>query len=96
MTIPPKEIRQEVELAKAFPRPLSEYFIFTTAKKSRLSQLEVLDICAEHAAAGLFPVRLLCWDDIERMIDNSPAAKMKLGIREANNFSFESLTRTLL
>src|ERR1044072_1930377 len=69
-TLPPAELRAEVEKAKNFPRRLGLYVVLTTAKKSTETDLAVVDINEEHKRTGLFSVELLTWEGIERLLDD--------------------------
>ncbi|HWA78659.1 MAG TPA: tetratricopeptide repeat protein [Polyangiaceae bacterium] len=53
----------------------------TTAKKSTHAQRKLRVINEQHAATGLFTVRLLTWDDIERIVDGCPLAQDFLGVQ---------------
>jgi hypothetical protein len=64
-----------------FGDPVGDYIVLTTAKKSTRAQNKVRKINGEHRSQGrTFQVRLLTWDDIERLIDASPAARQFLGL----------------
>ena len=80
-TLPPKELAAEVEKAKTFPIKLGEFLVMTTARTSTHVQRKLRAINEEHAEKGLFVVRLLNWEDIERMIDDSPAAQAFLSVQ---------------
>lgn len=80
-TLPPRELEAEVAKARDFPERIDEFFILTTAKKSALAQRKIRTINKEHAATGLFVVQLLTWDDIERIIDSSPAGQEFVGVQ---------------
>ncbi len=80
-TLPPKELAEEVEKAKGAREKIGEYYVLTTAKKSARTQLRVREINNAHIAAGLFVVRLLTWDDIERILDECPNAQEFLGVQ---------------
>ncbi|HET6281689.1 MAG TPA: hypothetical protein VFH73_12005, partial [Polyangia bacterium] len=71
----------EVEKARTFPERLGEFAILTTAKKSTQAQQRVRQINKEHAAKGLFIVRLFTWDDIERILDECPGGQECLGVQ---------------
>jgi tetratricopeptide (TPR) repeat protein len=93
-TLPPKELEAEVEKARSFPEKIGEYLVLTTAKKSVQAQRIVRAINTDHAAKGLFVVQLMTWDDIERIIDNSPAAQEFLGVQAPQ--AMRALLRTEL
>lgn len=81
-TLPPAELELEIRKALGMPdEPLAEYWVLTTAKKSTATQRKVREINKEHGAKGLFRVVVRFWDDIERMIDASPAAQRQLELR---------------
>lgn len=84
ITLPPKELTEEVEKAKTLPGdPLVEYWVLTTAKKSTATQQKLREINKAHKTAGLFRVVLKFWEDIEALIDESPAAQRHLELRPA-------------
>lgn len=80
-TLPPRELEIEVEKAKGFPQKLDEFSILTTAKKSTHAQRKGREINREHAAKGLFTLRLLTWDDIERIVNECPTGQEFLGVQ---------------
>lgn len=59
-----REIQDEVDKAKTFPRLLGKYGILTTAKTSTEAQMQVRTINEAHKAAGLFEVELLAWEQL--------------------------------
>lgn len=79
-TLPPKELEDEVNKALKLPVPIGEYVVLTTAKKSAQTQLKVLELNVAHLEKKLFRIQLFTWDDIERLIDGSPAARQLLGL----------------
>lgn len=82
-TLPAKELAAEVEQATRFHQEVNaidEYHVLTTAKRSSHTQRKLTEINREHAARGLFGVRLWTWDEIERFIDRSLPAKLALGL----------------
>lgn len=79
-TLPPAELEEEVEKALTFPDRIEKYYVLTTAKKGGQGQDKVRAINREHLGRGLFKVKLLTWDEIERLIDQSPMARQFLGL----------------
>ena len=58
------EVEEEVENAKGFQPPLSEFIIATTGPKdAKIDQL-TREITEDHLARGLFPVTVWAWKDI--------------------------------
>ena len=83
-TIPASEIEKEVKKALSFPEgKIEEYVVLTTAKRTAVTQRAIRRLNAEHASKGLFLVKLLTWEDIEPLIDESPKAQELLGLRVA-------------
>jgi TolB-like protein len=68
-TIPPAEIKKEVEKAERFSAKLGRYTILTTAKASKKAHDAILEINRRHSRDGLFRVELLTWESIERLLD---------------------------
>lgn len=81
MTLPPSELESEVSKAKTFPGGIGSFYLLTSAKRSTHTQRKLRAINERHAAEGLFPVQLLTWEDIERIIDACPAAQDFLGVQ---------------
>lgn len=79
-TLPPRELEDEVNKALGLPVAIGEYVVLTTAKKSAQTQLTILGLNVAHREKKLFQIQLFTWDDIERLIDNSPAARQLLGL----------------
>jgi len=77
-TLPPAEIREEVEKAKGFDPALDHYAILTTGRVTTQAHNEVIQINKEHTAAGLFEVELFSWEKIERLLDQYPEIKDEL------------------
>ncbi len=77
-TLPPADIRDEVEKAKGFTPPLDHYAILTTGRITTQAHNEVIRINQEHAATGLFKVELFSWEKIERLLDQYPEVKDEL------------------
>jgi len=74
-TIPPKEIRNEVQKAKGFGQKLGRYAILTTAKASRTAHDAVLKINLEHRRQGLYQLELITWGKIESLLDKYDAVR---------------------
>jgi len=71
-TLPPAEIKAEVEKVKSF-RPKVNYFaILTTGKASTASQRTIQEINRQHKQDGLFEVDLFTWNRIEELIRRYP------------------------
>jgi tetratricopeptide (TPR) repeat protein len=68
-SIPPAEIKAEVEKAKTFRPKLGRYAILTTAKASRAAHEALLKINRKHRKQGLFSVELITWGKIESLLD---------------------------
>jgi tetratricopeptide (TPR) repeat protein len=68
-TLPPAEIRAEVDAAKEFPLPLGVYAICTTARVSTQAQNAILLINREHRQKGLFAVELFTWDRLDELLE---------------------------
>jgi hypothetical protein len=71
-TLPPSELKEEVEKARKFCPPLGYYLVLTTAKKSADTQDELLRLNKEQHELGLFQVELMTWEAIERLVDQYP------------------------
>lgn len=67
-TLPPREIKAEVEKARRFDPPLGHYAILTTGKVSGQAQKAVRQINAEHKERGLFQVELITWDKFQELL----------------------------
>lgn len=84
-TLPPADLEEEIAKALTLPdAPLADYWVLTTAKRSTLTQRRLMEINREHARKGLFRVTIKFWDDIEALIDDSPAAQRHLELRVAD------------
>lgn len=81
-TIPPQEIRDEVDKAKEFSPPIDKYAILTTAGATTLAQQAVIEINTSHREQGLFLVELVTWNQIEEILNDNPelAASLYPGI----------------
>lgn len=58
------ELLEEVDKAKGFQPRLAEFIVATTAPKDATLLAVARRITEEHRHNGLFPVRLLAWDDL--------------------------------
>jgi hypothetical protein len=74
-SIPPAEIRKEVDKAKTFSPLLHHYCILTTAKRSTRAQREILAINQHHREVGLFQIELFFWDDLEALLNKHPKVR---------------------
>jgi len=74
-TIPPADIRAEVEAAKKFDVRLGIYAICTTARVSTQAQNTILSINQEHSKAGLFQVELFTWDRLDELLEEFPSIR---------------------
>ncbi len=68
----PKEVRDEIEKAKAFTPPLGRYVIMTTGKVRREVHDLLITINREHGEQQLFLVEIFNWDRIEELLDEYP------------------------
>ncbi len=67
------ELIAEVDKAKKFKPALSEFIIATTAPRDEKIQEVARKITALHKSAGLFPVSVCAWNDIEeRLLEHRP------------------------
>lgn len=74
-TIPPADIKAEVEAAKTFDVRLGIYAICTTARVSTQTQKAILSINQEHRKAGLFQVELFTWDRLDELLEEFPSIR---------------------
>lgn len=58
------ELRNEIEKAKKFTPPISEFVLATSGRSDVNIQKIAREITAEHNKTGLFPVHIWSWDDI--------------------------------
>jgi len=79
-TLPVKELRMEVAKALKFPEKIDEYIVLTTAKKGTEAELELSALNNAHRITAAFRIRLLTWEQIQPLIDRSPAARQLLGL----------------
>jgi tetratricopeptide (TPR) repeat protein len=68
-TIPPVEIKSEVEKAKKFRPKIGRYAILTSARASRQAHHAIIKINRSHANQKLFTVELKTWGKIETLLD---------------------------
>ena len=74
-TIPPAEIKGEVEKAERFIPKLGKYAILTTARASKKAHDIVLEINRKHTEQGLFSIELITWGKIESLLDQHTAIR---------------------
>ena len=65
-----QDIQDEVEKAKNFERPLSEYYILTTAEKDGKLEKLAREITDQHLKQGLFEVSIWGWGHIQLKIQD--------------------------
>jgi tetratricopeptide (TPR) repeat protein len=68
-TIPPAEIKSEVEKAKKFRPKIGRYAILTSARASKQAHDAIIEINRSHARQKLFTVELKTWGKIESLLD---------------------------
>lgn len=66
------DMREELEKTKEFPQKIRKYLFLTTAKKSKYTDDALIQINTERKELGLFPVRLMHWEDIESELEHLP------------------------
>jgi tetratricopeptide (TPR) repeat protein len=66
------ELRQAVERAASLVLPIGHFTIATTAWRSKALKRAVFELNLENRAASLFTVDVLCWEDIEELLDEYP------------------------
>jgi tetratricopeptide (TPR) repeat protein len=74
-TIPPAEIRREVEKAKKFRPKIGRYAILTSARASKQAHDAIIEINRGHAKQKLFAVELKTWGRIETLLDQHDEVK---------------------
>ncbi|HEX5721108.1 MAG TPA: hypothetical protein VF179_33455 [Thermoanaerobaculia bacterium] len=67
-----EELRAEVEKAKGFTPSLRRFLFATTARRSTILQQEARDLTELHKKDGLFAVEIVCWEDIEDLLNQHP------------------------
>lgn len=68
----PAELHSAVGRALTLSLPLGHFVIATTAWRSKGLRRAVLEINRANRAAGAFYLEVLCWDDIEELLDEYP------------------------
>ena len=66
------ELRQAVERAASLSLPIGHFTIATTAWRSKALEHAVFELNLENRGANLFTVDVLCWEDIEELLDEYP------------------------
>ncbi len=66
------ELRQAAQRAASLSLPIGDFTIATTAWRSKALKRAVFELNLENRAAGLFTVDVLCWEDIEDLLDEYP------------------------
>jgi tetratricopeptide (TPR) repeat protein len=66
------DLRKAVERAASLALPIGHLTIATTVWRSKALKSAVFELNLENRAANLFTVELLCWDDIEELLDEYP------------------------
>ncbi len=67
------DLREAVERVASLALPIGHFTIATIARRSKALRDAVLAVNLENRAADLFTVEMLCWDDIEGLLDEYPA-----------------------
>ncbi len=70
-----KELRAEVNKAKTFQPPLSQFILATTAARDGRIQEVARTITEKHKTQGLFSVHILSWDDTCDELPHYPQVK---------------------
>jgi len=68
----PAELRSAVDRAASLSLPIGHFAIATTAWRSKALKRAVFELNLANRAANLFTVDVLCWDDIEELLDEYP------------------------
>lgn len=66
------ELRAEALKARNFDPPISQFIVATTDPTDAKLQAEARKLDSENRKAGLFPVSVLGWGDITRLLANHP------------------------
>ena len=74
-TLPPADIKREVQAATTFAFPLGIYALCTTARVSTEAQQTILAINQEHREKGLFTVELFTWDRLDELLEEFPTIR---------------------
>jgi len=72
-----KELKDEVEKAKEFEPPIEHFILATTAPNDVAIQEVARELTTAHEKAGLFPVVVYAWDEIERKLGSYPKVLQK-------------------
>lgn len=71
-SITENEVETEVEKAKSFSPPLSQFVIATSGKRDVSIQELARKITEKHLGMGLFSVHVWCWEDIVGRLEEFP------------------------
>ena len=74
-TIPPVEIKREVEKADRFSQKIGRYAILTTARASKNAHDAVLEMNRRRGQDGLFLIELMTWEAIEELLDKHTSVR---------------------
>jgi tetratricopeptide (TPR) repeat protein len=66
------ELREAVGRATSLSLPIGHFAIATTAWRSKALKRAVFELNLENRAANLFTIDVLCWEDIEELLDEYP------------------------
>src|SRR5579862_2802397 len=66
------ELRKSVERVAGLALPIGHFTIATTAWRSKALKRAVFELNLENRVRDLFTVGVLCWDDIEELLDEYP------------------------
>lgn len=66
------ELKSAVDRAASLGLPIGNFVIATTAWRSKALMEAVFDVNRSQRAAKLFAVEVLCWEDIEELLDEYP------------------------
>ena len=66
------ELRKIVDRAANLSLPIGHFTIATTAWRSKPLKRAVFELNLENRANGLFTIGILCWEDIEELLDEYP------------------------
>ncbi len=64
-----KELADEVEKARNFDPPLTDFIIATTGPRDQNIQRKARLITQDHQKVGLFRVHVYSWEEIERLLE---------------------------
>ncbi len=68
----PVDLRKMVERVAGLALPIGHLTVVTTTQRSKALKSAVFELNLENRAASLFTVELLCWEDIEELLDEYP------------------------